>query len=154
MQQIIVCERRVIFSENLLHKTVYPVKDPWYTAARLYLETQCALWFLCSTVIMKNKIKCIRHKIFNLNSHVWTSCENKKTKKSVSFCCSSVSAELRVLEVTDRRVGSSQAMGEQTTKYFIFWFMCISLYTANCSKLNIVPALSLGHSLFFHSKIF
>ena len=27
--QIIVCEWRVIFSENLLHKTVYPVKDPW-----------------------------------------------------------------------------------------------------------------------------
>ena len=28
MPQIIVCEWRVIFSENLLHKTVYPLKDP------------------------------------------------------------------------------------------------------------------------------
>ena len=27
MPQIIVCEWRVIFSENLLHKTVYPVKE-------------------------------------------------------------------------------------------------------------------------------
>ena len=30
MPQIIVCEWRVIFFENLLHKTGYPVKDPWY----------------------------------------------------------------------------------------------------------------------------
>ena len=30
MPQIIACEWRVIFSENLLHKTVYPLKDPWY----------------------------------------------------------------------------------------------------------------------------
>ena len=30
MPQIIVCEWRVIFSENLLHKTVYPLKDPWF----------------------------------------------------------------------------------------------------------------------------
>ena len=29
MPQIIVCEWRVIFFENLLHKTVYPLKDPW-----------------------------------------------------------------------------------------------------------------------------
>ena len=28
MPQIIVCEWRIIFSENLLHKNVYPVKDP------------------------------------------------------------------------------------------------------------------------------
>ena len=32
MPQIIVCEWRVIFSENLLHKTVYPVKDPCNSA--------------------------------------------------------------------------------------------------------------------------
>ena len=29
MPQIIVCEWRIIFSENLLHKISYPVKDPW-----------------------------------------------------------------------------------------------------------------------------
>ena len=29
MPQIIACEWTVIFSENLLHKTVYPLKDPW-----------------------------------------------------------------------------------------------------------------------------
>ena len=29
MPQIIACEWGVRFSENLLHKTVYPLKDPW-----------------------------------------------------------------------------------------------------------------------------
>ena len=28
MPQIIVCEWRILFSENLLHKISYPVKDP------------------------------------------------------------------------------------------------------------------------------
>ena len=40
MPQIIVCEWRVIFSENLLHKTVYPVKDPWVLGALVELNIQ------------------------------------------------------------------------------------------------------------------
>ena len=35
MPQIIACEWRVIFSENLLHKTVYPLKDPWFLEIKL-----------------------------------------------------------------------------------------------------------------------
>ena len=29
MPQIIVCEWRIIFSERLLQKIGYPIKDPW-----------------------------------------------------------------------------------------------------------------------------
>ena len=37
MPQIIVCEWRIIFSKNFLHKISYPVKDPW-TALVFFLN--------------------------------------------------------------------------------------------------------------------
>ena len=36
MPQIIVCEWRIIFSERLLHKIGYPIKDPWSGCAILF----------------------------------------------------------------------------------------------------------------------
>ena len=49
MPQIIVCEWRVIFSENLLHKTVYPVKDPWGKVGQsmFVVIAQCVLHWHC-----------------------------------------------------------------------------------------------------------
>ena len=46
MPQIIVCEWRIIFSENLLHKNVYPVKDPWDGPSfqALLLQSANLLW--------------------------------------------------------------------------------------------------------------
>ena len=58
MPQIIVCEWRIIFSENLLHKISYPVKDPcsyqviWYlTSIANYrsLVTGCLMVAALST---------------------------------------------------------------------------------------------------------
>ena len=49
MPQIIVCEWRVIFSENLLHKIGYPFKDPWLKVElalshlRIYVQILCLL---------------------------------------------------------------------------------------------------------------
>ena len=40
MPQIIVCEWRIIFSENLLHKNVYPVKDPWSMVVISYVDVK------------------------------------------------------------------------------------------------------------------
>ena len=49
MPQIIVCEWRVIFSENLLHKTVYPVKDPWFNdSATIFVVDKFILKYVSS----------------------------------------------------------------------------------------------------------
>ena len=48
MPQIIACEWRVIFSENLLHKTVYPLKDPWFKD--IYISYNYAL-VLCKGIL-------------------------------------------------------------------------------------------------------
>ena len=49
MPQIIACEWRVIFSENLLHKTVYPLKDPWQKAQN-FEKVDMAYGLQCSQI--------------------------------------------------------------------------------------------------------